>query len=260
MRRAFIGGNWKMNYSFQEALQVARQLKMNLIPPLPADVAIFPPAVYINPLAEILRNSPVAIGGQNVYYEERGAFTGEISCEMLSSSGAKLVIVGHSERRHIFGESDKMINLKLHRALASSLVPVFCVGEKLNEREAGKTFDIVGEQLRNGLSGLNLTEPSEIIIAYEPVWAIGTGVNATPEQAEEVHSFIRNFFAERYTPQFAEGVRIIYGGSLNPSNAREIFAMPNIDGGLVGGASLKAESFISIIRASNPSWASKREE
>ena len=166
MRKPFIGGNWKMNLNFQDALHLGRQLKMNLVPPLASDVAIFPPAIYINPLAEILRNSPIAIGGQNVYYEDKGAFTGELSCEMLSSSGAKLVIVGHSERRHIFGESNEIINLKLSKALSSGLIPVFCVGEKLDERKAKKTFDVINEQLMKGLAGLNLTDPAKIIIAY----------------------------------------------------------------------------------------------
>lgn len=215
------------------------------------DVAVCPPSVYLDAVAAAVGGTSVGLGAQNVYHEASGAFTGELSCTMLADIGCKYVVLGHSERRHILGESNKDVNRKVLAALAAGLIPIVCVGETLDEREAGATSDIVAEQFFGSLAGLTIEQAMNIVIAYEPVWAIGTGKVATPEQAEEVHADLRRFLEIRYNADVAGAVRIQYGGSVKPDNAAELLAQPNIDGALVGGASLKADSFLGIVAAAN---------
>jgi triosephosphate isomerase len=213
------------------------------------DVAVCPPAVYLDAVAGAVKDSPIALGAQNMYHETNGAFTGEVSAAMLLDIGCKYVILGHSERRHLMGESSGDVCRKLHAALAGGLQPIVCVGETLAEREAGKTFDIVREQFYGSLAGVTTEQAVQIVIAYEPVWAIGTGVTASPEQAEEVHADLRNVLQTRFGQEVAAQIRIQYGGSVKADNAAELLAKPNIDGALVGGASLEAGKFLPIIAA-----------
>lgn len=213
------------------------------------DVAVCPPGVYLHVVAGIAKDTLVAVGAQNMYHEKDGAFTGEISAAMLVDVGCKYVILGHSERRRILGETNEAVCRKVHAAFAAGLTPIVCVGETLQEREAGKTFDIVREQVYGSLAGLNVEQAKSLVIAYEPVWAIGTGVNATPEQAEEVHADLRNALESRFGASLAAQLRLQYGGSVKAANAKELLAKENIDGALVGGASLKASDFVPIIEA-----------
>lgn len=247
MRRPFIAGNWKMNLNKAEGLALARALKQQLAGGSAVEVAVCPPLVYLDAVAAELAGSPIGVGAQNVYHEGNGAFTGEISTTMLTDVGCRYVILGHSERRHILGESNADVNRKLLAVLKAGLTPIVCVGETLAEREAGKTTDIVQEQLAGSLAGLTSADVSRLVIAYEPVWAIGTGKTATPAQAEEVHADLRRMLTSRYNPEVSVAVRIQYGGSVKPDNAAELLSQPNIDGALVGGASLKADSFLGII-------------
>lgn len=213
------------------------------------EVAVCPPSVYLNTIADTLAGSAVGVGAQNLYAADDGAFTGEVNAAMLCDIGCRYVILGHSERRAILGEKDAQISEKLAAALAGNLVPIVCVGETLEDREAGNTEAVVEEQLRGSLAGLDEARASGVVIAYEPVWAIGTGKTASPEQAEEVHAFIRSLLADLFTSEVAEQMRIQYGGSVKPGNAKELLGQPNIDGALVGGASLKVEDFVGIISA-----------
>ena len=213
------------------------------------DVAVFPPSVYLSMLGEALAGSGVALGAQNMYHQPNGAFTGEISAAMLLDLECRYVILGHSERRHVLGETDEAINLKVKAALAAGLSPIVCVGERLEEREASRTGEVIAAQFAGSLAGLPADEMARVTIAYEPVWAIGTGRTATPEQAEAVHVDLRKLIADRYNGQLAQSVRIQYGGSVNAKNAAELLAQPNIDGALVGGASLKADDFLAIVAA-----------
>ena len=251
MRKKLIAGNWKMHKTVPEAQTLARQLADRLSDVNFADVAICPPFVDLYPVSLILREkeSKIILGAQNMYPEPKGAFTGEISAEMLLSAGAKMVILGHSERRHIFGETDGFINAKVRRALEVGLVPILCIGETLEQRKAGKTNDVLREQITKSLAGVQIDDPHKIIIAYEPVWAIGTGVNATPAQAQEAHTFVRGLLAQLWGEQVAQEVRILYGGSVKPANAQSLLTQPDVDGALVGGASLDADSFEGIIRS-----------
>ncbi|HDG67800.1 MAG TPA: triose-phosphate isomerase [candidate division Zixibacteria bacterium] len=251
MRKKLIAGNWKMHKTVPEAQTLARQLADRLSDVNFADVAICPPFVDLYPVSLILREkeSKIILGAQNMHPEPKGAFTGEISAEMLLSAGAKMVILGHSERRHIFGETDGFINAKVRRALEVGLVPILCIGETLEQRKAGKTNDVLREQITKSLAGVQIDDPHKIIIAYEPVWAIGTGVNATPEQAQEAHTFVRGLLAQLWGEQVAQEVRILYGGSVKPANAQSLLTQPDVDGALVGGASLDADSFEGIIRS-----------
>ncbi|MCD6532149.1 triose-phosphate isomerase [bacterium] len=251
MRKKLIAGNWKMHKTVPEAQTLARQLADRLSDVNFADVAICPPFVDLYPVSLILREkeSKIILGAQNMHPEPKGAFTGEISAEMLLSAGAKMVILGHSERRHIFGETDEFINAKVRRALEVGLVPILCIGETLEQRKAGKTNDVLREQITKSLAGVQIDDPHKIIIAYEPVWAIGTGVNATPEQAQEAHTFVRGLLAQLWGEQVAQEVRILYGGSVKPANAQSLLTQPDVDGALVGGASLDADSFEGIIRS-----------
>jgi triosephosphate isomerase len=213
------------------------------------EVALCPPSVYLTTVAEAVAGTPVGLGGQDLYAADDGAFTGEVNAGMLTDVGCRYVILGHSERRALMGECDKQVSEKLHAALAGNLIPIVCVGETLDDREADATEKVVETQLRGSLDGLDEVRAAGIVIAYEPVWAIGTGRTASPEQAEEVHAFIRKLLSELFTDDVASQIRIQYGGSVKPGNAKELLGQPNIDGALVGGASLKAEDFLGIINA-----------
>lgn len=245
MRRALVVGNWKMYGSFAENAELLRQLLTVLPAQLRAEVAVCPPHVYLTSVREQLSGSAIKLGAQNVCAEVRGAFTGEVSASMLRDCGCAFVIVGHSERRQLFGESDEQVASKTVVALAHGLTPIICVGESLAEREAGDTLKVIARQLRAVRESLSRTDLQRVVLAYEPIWAIGTGCTATPEQAQTVHAFIR----QQLRDQQAEAVPILYGGSVKADNARALFAQADIDGGLVGGASLKAEEFAAICEA-----------
>ncbi len=244
-----IGGNWKMYKTPSEAVQAAKALKVKLINVKNVEVVICPPFPDLAPVHEIIKETKIMLGAQNLYWQDEGAFTGEVSAGMLKDAGCKYVIIGHSERRHVFGEKDAEINKKVRKAIERELVPIFCVGEKIEERRSGLTEKVVGEQLRVGLSEVKLASANDLVVAYEPVWAIGTGENATPQQAEEVHQFIRQRLREWYGDEIGNNVRIQYGGSVKPQNAEELMSQENIDGALVGGASLDPESFAAIIKS-----------
>jgi len=250
MRKPFVAGNWKMNTDTSSSVELAKGIASGATETASAKatVAVFPPFIYLQSVIKALGTSSVGVGAQDVYFEPDGAFTGEISTSMLKDIGCTYCLCGHSERRHVIGENDELINKKLAAAITSGLLPILCVGELLAEWEASKTNDVVTRQLENGLAGLSEEKVSAVTIAYEPVWAIGTGLTATPQQAQEVHHFIRKLLAKMYSGELAEGIRIQYGGSVKPDNAAELMAQPDIDGLLVGGASLKAESFLAIIQ------------
>lgn len=248
MRKKVIAGNWKMNKDLKESINLISEIINGLNELAPgADVIICPPFTSLETAKTLIKDSTVQLGAQNMCSEESGAFTGEISADMLLSVGCQYVILGHSERRSIFNESDELINKKIKLALSKGLKVIFCFGESLEDREKGTTFDVVRSQIENGLRDIENGGLSNIIMAYEPVWAIGTGKTATPEQAEEVHLFIRNLLIENYSPESAENMTIQYGGSVKPENSKELLSQPNIDGALVGGACLKADSFLGII-------------
>ena len=246
-RRKFIAGNWKMNTTRGEAVALARAVAEGVGSEAGVDVAVCPPSVYLDAVGQVLAGTAVGLGGQNCYHAAKGAYTGEISAAMLRDVGCRYVIVGHSERRQLFHETDAEVNRKLLAALEVGLTPILCVGETLAQREAGQTAAVVRGQLGGSLAGLSAEQVGRIVIAYEPVWAIGTGVVATPAQAEEVHADLRRWLAERYNPARAAEVRIQYGGSVTADNAASLLSQPNIDGALVGGASLKAESFLASV-------------
>jgi len=247
-RRLLIAGNWKMNLTLSASLELAENLKKAASDINNVDIAVCPPSVYIERVASTLKGSNLGIGAQNIYFEKEGAYTGEISAGMLKDIGCQYVILGHSERRNILGESSELVNLKTRAALAAGLTPIVCVGELLKEREAGTTEWVVRRQFDGSFSGISAEDMKKCVIAYEPVWAIGTGKVATPDQAEEVHETIREMIEKKYGKEVAEAVRIQYGGSVNDKNAQEILAKPNVDGALVGGASLKVESFMGIVK------------
>ena len=250
MRRKVIAGNWKMNNDLKETQNLISKLSSGLpLDNLNCDVVVCPPFTSLFEAQTLLKDTKVKLGAQNMYYESSGAFTGEISVAMLKSVGCEYVILGHSERRTIFGETDELINNKIKKAISSGLKPIFCIGELLEEREAGITENIIEKQLKFGLKNISSEEIVNVIIAYEPVWAIGTGKTASPEQAEEVHKFIRSLIDEKYGESISQNIIIQYGGSVNSKNAKELLFQKNIDGALIGGASLKADSFIEIIQA-----------
>lgn len=254
MRRKMLAGNWKMNLTPLEARQLIRALRAALDRDAAAlardrDVLVAPPFVAIPAVAQELAGSNIALGAQNMHFEDKGAFTGEVSAPMLRALGATHVILGHSERRHVFGEGDELVNRKVRAAVAHRLVPILCVGETQTEHDAGRTTEVILRQALGGLDGLSAKDIARAIIAYEPVWAIGTGRNATPEQASLVHGAIRHALAERFGKEAAEAIRILYGGSVTPDNVDALVASADIDGALVGGASLKADSFARIVRA-----------
>ncbi len=249
MRKRIIAGNWKMNKTVGEAVQFAESLKASLQDGVGVEVVICPPFTDLTVVHTVIKDSPIALGGQNIFWEEKGAFTGEVSAAMLKSAGCDYVILGHSERRQFFHETDESVNKKIKRALQTGLLPIVCVGETLEERKSNRTEEVVASQVLGCLTGLTAADMEKIIIAYEPVWAIGTGVVATPQQAQDAHKFIRDLLARMYDEIVAEKVRIQYGGSMKPGNAGELLSQPDIDGGLIGGASLDVASFIGIIKA-----------
>lgn len=250
MRRKVIAGNWKMNNDLQQSISLVKEIK-NLLTNknINCDVVICPPFTSLNEVKNLIEGSIIKLGAQNMFYEDSGAFTGEISAPMLKSVGCEYVILGHSERRTIFGEKDEMINKKVRKALSHQLKPILCVGETLEEREKDITEKVVKRQIEKGLIDITPDEILNVIIAYEPVWAIGTGKTATPQQAQEVHQFIRKLLTSMYSKDFAQLIPIQYGGSVKPENAKELLSQNDIDGALVGGACLKADSFIGIIEA-----------
>lgn len=250
MRRKVIAGNWKMNNNLAESQDLISKLIEGLSKDkINCDVIICPPYTSLSLSANLIKGSAIKLGAQNMYFEESGAYTGEISASMIKSAGCEYVILGHSERRSIFGEKDELINKKIKKALSSGLKPIFCVGETLAERESGITNEIIKGQVYEGLKGFSENELDTIIIAYEPVWAIGTGKTATPSQAQEVHEFIRKLISDIFSTAAADKIIIQYGGSVKPDNAMELLSQKDIDGALVGGACLKAESFLGIIKA-----------
>jgi triosephosphate isomerase (TIM) len=251
MRKKIVAGNWKMNMNQFEGLELAGSIKRYFQNKgiLKADVVLCTPYIHLPVLGDILKGSDVKFGAQNCASEPSGAFTGEVSCEMIKSTGATYVIIGHSERRTYFKEDDSLLNKKTHLAIKSGLNAIFCCGELLPEREANIHFKVVKRQLEDGLFNLPVSDFNKIIIAYEPVWAIGTGLTATPGQAQEMHKYIRTLISEKYGPNVAGQTSILYGGSCKPSNAGEIFSMADVDGGLIGGASLKKEDFCAIVEA-----------
>jgi triosephosphate isomerase len=247
MRRPLIAGNWKMNLVRASAVALAEEIAKAAETIDGVDLAVCPPSCYLEAVGKAIAGSRVALGAQNVYHEPSGAFTGELSAAMLRDLGCTYVILGHSERRHILGETDEAVNRKVHAALAAGLAPIVCLGELLAEREAGQTMAVIRRQFDGSLAGLSPQQLSGVVLAYEPVWAIGTGKVATPQQAEEVHVALRNIIRERYNSSIAGSVRIQYGGSVKPDNAAELLGQPDIDGALVGGASLKADQFLGIV-------------
>jgi triosephosphate isomerase len=249
MRKPFIAGNWKMNTNSSGAVALASGLAAELKTIETVDVAVCPPFVYLQKVAEALSASGIALGAQDVYFEGNGAFTGEVSVDMLKDCCASYVIIGHSERRHVIGETDELINKKVTAAIAGGLLPIFCVGELLEERESNKTNEVVANQVKKGLAGLCGERVQAVTIAYEPVWAIGTGKTASPAQAQEVHAMIRGLLTEMYGAEIAQTLRIQYGGSAKPSNTAELMSQPDVDGLLVGGASLKVEDFAAMVKA-----------
>lgn len=248
MRKRIIAGNWKMNKTVVEAIQLAEEIK-DKYNKFDVDVVLCPPYPDLYAVHQVIKDTPVALGAQNVHWEDMGAFTGEVCAHMLKEVGCQFVIIGHSERRQYFHETDETVNKRVKKALSSGLTPIICVGEVLEERESGKTEQVVETQVRGALAGISKQEAANIVIAYEPVWAIGTGKVATPEQAQQVHKMIRTLLAELYDAAFADSIRIQYGGSMKAENAKELLQQPDIDGGLIGGASLKADSFLGIVNA-----------
>jgi triosephosphate isomerase len=250
MRALFIAGNWKMNpASLDTAVALAEAVKAGVGTEAAVRVAICPPSVYLYGIDSVLTNTPIGLGAQNMHWEPKGAYTGELSGAMLHDAGCTHVILGHSERRHGLGETDEQVNRKLKAALEVGLIPIVCIGETLQQREAGRTFEVVQDQLDGSLAGLPAERMSGVVLAYEPVWAIGTGKVATPGQAQEVHGFIRQRLAATFDEATAGRVVVQYGGSVKADNARELLACPDIDGALVGGASLIADEFLGIIAA-----------
>lgn len=240
-----VAGNWKMNTDREEALHLAKEIVQVAGSLYKTEIVLCPPFVWLGDVYQLVKSTRIKLGGQNIHWEDRGAFTGEISAPMLKAAGCKYVIIGHSERRRLFGETDKQVNLKLKKAIETGLSAIVCLGETLEERESGKTNDVIEKQFKESLAGI--ADFDKIVIAYEPVWAIGTGRNATPEQAQDVHSLLRNLL--RNAAQDASEIRILYGGSVNSANAGPLFAQNDIDGFLVGGASLKSSEFLAIINA-----------
>ena len=248
MRRKFIAGNWKMNTNRASAIELAKVVAAG-VGSSGARVAVCPPAVYLEAVAATLAGSRVELGGQNAYFTNAGAFTGENSPAMLKDIGCGLVILGHSERRQFFGETDEFVAKKAKLALENGLEPIVCVGETLQERQAGKTFEVLRTQLLGSLQTIEAAHLPHLVIAYEPVWAIGTGLNATPDQAQEAHSFLRGLIAEKYGLPLSQSLVILYGGSVKADNAATLFGQPDVDGGLVGGAALDAKGFLQIVAA-----------
>lgn len=247
-RRNIIAGNWKLNKTNLEAIDLVNLLKRDLCDIIDIDIVVCPPFTALSDVNDILNESNIGLGAQNLYWDDAGAFTGEISAPMIKGVGAQYVIIGHSERRQFFGETDQTVNKKIKAALRAELIPIVCIGETLKEREENKTFDVIKAQFTGSLAGFTKNEMEKMIIAYEPVWAIGTGKTATPQQAQEVHKAIRDLLVKQFGQATAAVVRIQYGGSVKPENTAELMAQADIDGALVGGASLQHESFVKIVK------------
>lgn len=254
MRKNIVAGNWKMNLDYEQGISLFSEI-VNMVKDEvrgEQEIVICSPFIHLVGIAKLSSTvSNVAVGAQNIYQAESGAFTGEVSASQVKSTGTQYVILGHSERRAYFHETDEILAEKVDLALKHELKPIFCIGETKDERESGAFFDILKKQLNNGVFHLDVKAFKEVVIAYEPVWAIGTGLTATPEQAQEVHAFIRQTIAEKYDQTTADNCSILYGGSANPSNAESLFSQPDIDGGLIGGASLKSRDFLHIINVFN---------
>jgi triosephosphate isomerase len=249
-RKPLIAGNWKMHKTIQEACQLVTLIKRELIDFDKVDIVVCPPFTALSSVYDIIMETNIKLGAQNLFWEEEGAFTGEISAKMIKDCGAQYVIIGHSERRKYFFEDEQIVNRKIKVALKNNLIPICCVGETLQEREENKTISIIETQLEGAFKDLKEEDMFNIIIAYEPVWAIGTGKTATPQQAEEVQKFIRDWLENKFSKDLSQSLRILYGGSIKPSNIKELMKKENVDGGLVGGASLEANSFIEIVKNS----------
>lgn len=247
-RTPLIAGNWKMYKTNAEAVDTAGRLVKLVADTSDVDIMIAPVFTAIDPVSRVVKGSRVGLGAQNLYWEKEGAYTGEISADMLVSAGCQYVIIGHSERRQYFGETDETVNQKISAAIAANLIPVFCIGETEAERESGNTFSVLDKQVKDGLKEKFVEDLGSLVIAYEPVWAIGTGKTATSDQAQETHKYIRALVDSVIGTALADSVRILYGGSVKPANVAELMAMPDIDGALVGGASLDAESFSRIVK------------
>ena len=248
MRKKMVAGNWKMNKNLQEGMALATELKNTILNPT-CDVVIGTPFIHLASVAELLKDSPIKVAAENCADKEKGAYTGEVSAEMVASTGATYCILGHSERRAYYHETYEILKEKVLLALANNLAPIFCIGEVKEERESGIQNDVVKAQLEGSVFNLSSEDFGKIVLAYEPVWAIGTGLTATPQQAQEMHAYIRSLIVEKYGEEVADNTTILYGGSCNAKNAAELFANPDVDGGLIGGASLKAEDFAAIIAA-----------
>ncbi len=247
MRKKIIAGNWKMNKTAPEASELAQGIKQKVDTNTEVDVVLCPPFTDLAAVYSVIHDSHIDLGGQNLHWEQKGAYTGEISADMLKSVGCHYVIIGHSERRQYFGETDETVNKKIKSALHEGIVPIVCVGELLQEREADKTKTVIETQVKAAFEDIDKIQAQKMVLAYEPVWAIGTGKVATPEQAQEVHAFIRKLLTDIFDEETAEIIRIQYGGSMKPDNAAELLSQPDVDGGLIGGASLDVDSFIAII-------------
>jgi triosephosphate isomerase len=248
MAKSMIAANWKMHKTVPEAVALAKQIREAFPTPVDRDIVVAPPFTALRSVSEILKGSPVRLSAQNMHWEGKGAFTGEISPAMLIDAGCEFVILGHSERRSLFGETDEIINRKMHAALKAGLKPILCIGETLEQRKAGTTFTILEGQIKEGLNNIDSGDIRQVTFAYEPVWAIGTGETATPDQAQEAHGFIRGTLASLLGQEYATQAVIMYGGSVNPGNIRNLMDQSDINGALVGGASLEFESFAGIIR------------
>lgn len=254
MRKKIVAGNWKMNNDYEEGLSLFSEI-VNMVHDEVTgkqQVVVCSPFIHLHSLVQLAKGySKISVGAQNAHQAESGAYTGEISAKMVHSTGAEYVILGHSERRQYFGETNELLAKKVDTALKNSLKPIFCIGETLQEREAKQHFDVIKKQLEEGVFHLDAIQFGQLVLAYEPVWAIGTGVTATSAQAQEVHAFIRKELAAKYGQEVADNTTILYGGSCNPKNAGELFAQPDIDGGLIGGASLKSRDFLDIVKTFN---------
>lgn len=256
-QKPFIAGNWKLHKTIPAAIELVKALDEASMELADAEIVVIPPFTALSEVGKTLQGSTIKIGAQNIFWEEKGAFTGEVSAPMLKDAGCQYAVIGHSERRQFFGETDETVNKKIKAALTHALTPIVCIGESLEEREKGEIIDKVDSQIKAGLDGLGKEEMSEIIIAYEPIWAIGTGLTATPAQAEEVHSFIREKLTEKYGNETATCAIILYGGSVKPDNTYSLLKEQNINGALVGGASLEADSFIQIAKESIKAYKEK---
>jgi triosephosphate isomerase (TIM) len=258
MRRPIIAGNWKMYKDVNEAVELVNGIKRDAFDVENVEIVVCPPFVDISDVSEIAGESNIKVGAQNCYWETEGAYTAEISVPMLKSVGCKYVIIGHSERRKYFGETDETVNKRITAAIDGGLIPILCVGETLEEREADKTMDVVKTQVTGGLKGFNEAYLDSLVVAYEPVWAIGTGKTASPDQAQEIHAMIRKLLAELYSEAFSQSKCILYGGSVKPDNIKTLMQEEDIDGGLIGGASLKSDGFADIIKTTSELYTNTR--